>query len=933
MNYENAPSEPYYSVYNSNVSKKKNTRASQACDSCRQLKAKCDELKPCKTCRDKGTECRYRDPVPKAISTDKAQADILEGIQNIQSILGSLSHQFERMDERVSRLEADSRQNGSAPSVKRAYSYDDDDDYKHASPLPIERHLPRDDNGIHDRPIIPNEPISVSMMVDDEIEAEPGPPVAPGEPAIPINHTTLAGLLLDWDPIKVLTRTHLEQAGVRYISEYPIGIEQVRGLLKVYGRGEDSKTARQPINGGDHGSVDMADDVSDIASSSPAADWGQLGSLSPGDNFVYQGGILGFDGNPDFTDAKVWTYVDSFKTNILNLHPIIQPHVLDEWVRQFLDSLPIITQKSAKPMSSKSAFAVASYADPATNKRKRSPAPDGNGAPANSVSISMRAGRPSRSIHSALVLLIVALGKICLHRENVPDVVHNPDPPAAPPNGSQESPAMRNGVPPSPIQGSPPGLAQSQPQPQHHTSGLPSPKEHERGSQSRRSSIHGAGSVRIGYSPKKNYEVIPGLEYFALATDILGNHHGAYHNIKNVYANIFAGLYHGQLARPLESFSFIHKAGHTLQVIMRPSLDRLHKIKQNTESPADTKSNDITLAFWTCLQLESDLIAELPLPPSGLLQYEDDMPNPNMRLLEGFEQRVLDSYLGQLYLRKHLNSIHRLFYSPDDKNRVESEEFKTKVKNVDIVSLGVSDMSWVPQSFAFHEEDGPASDILAARLRAKYWGAQVITYRPFVRQILQWSFEKEFHPGRPSIIWSGLRDGIAPNIPTSTTATSDLPPAIVELAEKGIKALIESTRAFHGLGQTRPIITNVFGTAHAQWGNMLVLTAAFKDPILNQFVNKALLRGLFEKTLYFFRQSATTTSSLKIDMLILEGLYKDLFFGIPESGANLVFSGNGGAQTPKQSMAAPPPLPYMANDVVMTQPSYSMPPAGHPQGH
>jgi hypothetical protein len=43
----------------------------------------------------------------------------------------------------------------------------------------------------------------------------------------------------------------------------------------------------------------------------------------------------------------------------------------------------------------------------------------------------------------------------------------------------------------------------------------------------------------------------------------------------------------------------------------------------------------------------------------------------------------------------------------------------------------------------------------------------------------------------------------------------DIDPQVVELAKKGIKALIESTRAFHGLGDKRPIITNVFGTAHA----------------------------------------------------------------------------------------------------------------------
>lgn len=37
----------------------------QACESCRQLKAKCDENKPCKNCTDKNINCQYRDPAPK----------------------------------------------------------------------------------------------------------------------------------------------------------------------------------------------------------------------------------------------------------------------------------------------------------------------------------------------------------------------------------------------------------------------------------------------------------------------------------------------------------------------------------------------------------------------------------------------------------------------------------------------------------------------------------------------------------------------------------------------------------------------------------------------------------------------------------------------------------------------------------------------------
>jgi hypothetical protein len=404
-----------------------------------------------------------------------------------------------------------------------------------------------------------SEPMPLRMMAEDEMEVEPGPPVPPGEPAIPINHTTLAGLLLEWPSIRELTKHHVEREGVRYISEYPISQEQNRGVLIVHGRGEDSHPSRHIQGPTDHGNLDMADDSSDMASPSPAADWGQLGRLSPPDQVEYKGGVL-VDGNPDFSEPKVWAYVESFKENILNMHPITEPKLLDNWVRHFLDNLPASQPRSVKPQTSKPTFAVGGglqTEEVAGSKRKRSPGPDGSEPPPPAP---RRTDRPDRSIHTALVLTVLALGKVCLHRDNVPDVVHPTEP--LPPG----SPAFRNGaIPPSPNQGFPPDYSSH-----YYSSGLPSPKEQDRKMHRRRSSIHGADAFRSDSSPKKNCEVIPGLEYFAYATDILGNHTGAYNNMKNVYANIFAGLYHGQLGRPMESFAFIHRASLKLQVIMRP---------------------------------------------------------------------------------------------------------------------------------------------------------------------------------------------------------------------------------------------------------------------------------------------------------------------------------------------------------------------------
>lgn len=67
---------------------------------------------------------------------------------------------------------------------------------------------------------------------------------------------------------------------------------------------------------------------------------------------------------------------------------------------------------------------------------------------------------------------------------------------------------------------------------------------------------------------QRNYDVIPGLEYFALATDILGSHLGGI-SLKHVYAWVLAGLYHGQLARAVESWAYIKQGCTVLQEVMR----------------------------------------------------------------------------------------------------------------------------------------------------------------------------------------------------------------------------------------------------------------------------------------------------------------------------------------------------------------------------
>ena len=112
----------------------------------------------------------------------------------------------------------------------------------------------------------------------------------------------------------------------------------------------------------------------------------------------------------------------------------------------------------------------------------------------------------------------------------------------------------------------------------------------------------------------------------------------------------------------------------------------------------------------------------------------------------------------------------------------------------------IPNMKAVAPSMGWSDSDPPASDILSARLRAKYYGTENITYRPFLKMVMN----------RPSRISQGFADNVPSQVPEEVIS-----PKILKYTQLCIKAMENSTRAFHGMGPGRLIVTNVWGTAHA----------------------------------------------------------------------------------------------------------------------
>lgn len=199
------------------------------------------------------------------------------------------------------------------------------------------------------------------------------------------------------------------------------------------------------------------------------------------------------------------------------------------------------------------------------------------------------------------------------------------------------------------------------------------------------------------------------------------------------------------------------------------------------------------------------------MPHSGILSYEDSIPYPNLtsQANTGYPDTVLSSYQAQLWVRRQLNKVHQQLYSLETPTAAETMEAKMR----DLQAMLDKSM-WVPPDYRFNDYDPPAKDILTARLRAKYWGSQVILYRKFIDMIIHdHRLPEHTFKGPPPhrSDWAAHKIELAHiHIPVG------MDPRVLNFARLGISALIESTRAFHGLVKGhRILVTNVFTTAHA----------------------------------------------------------------------------------------------------------------------
>ena len=673
---------------------------------------------------------------------------------------------------------------------------------------------------------------------DDRVEPVPHPSVAGAEselsmteepvrrkPLLEDHRTAPHKLILLWPSVGPL----LSEAAVNVSDGYVMEAED-RGVLRIYTRGEGIDEHDGTQAGGPASPARSEDSGEGSAPTPPDGLWGTGFPQTPNSDIrrsePFGAGGLKPDGSLDLEVGTINMLYDSYIKHMHVMHPFLDRQRLrklfDAFIKRYSTGHPNLRHK----------FAVGNGPDTERPlKRQRS---NGSNAVINQDGGTYRQEQTERSPGNAIVWLVLALGKICLHKEPLPPTV---------PDGRVNAnivvshqltgnPGMTGSSPitghmkPSPM--SPKSTPTTQPTP-------PGMDGVRLESRSRRSSFDGAPVTGA-----RNIDVIPGLAYFAKAAEILGDQ-GDGNDLVHAQMFLLAGLYKGQLARVKESMSWIMVAGRATRIL----LDRYKLYNENywtaygdvrkmhDRSQArikDKRHNLIVLASWTCLQLESDILAELRLPSSGIQSIENmllmphNMPDDEREnydsvgkngatdgVSENYEN-ILLYYTAQMFMRKRLNQVHQEMYGDESLHQTLNQVREMLNGHENILGYW---RQGLPPKLKWNDSDPPASDILNARLRAKYWGARYIINRPFLDYALH--IMPHIQDGRnveevAKDVHGNRRDKAEIHLFKAIQLMTE--EEIWEAVKRCIDAAMQSTVSFDGVPD-RLIVTNIHGTAHA----------------------------------------------------------------------------------------------------------------------
>lgn len=215
----------------------------------------------------------------------------------------------------------------------------------------------------------------------------------------------------------------------------------------------------------------------------------------------------------------------------------------------------------------------------------------------------------------------------------------------------------------------------------------------------------------------------PGLPYFAAAWALLPGLMTR-NSVLAAQCTVLASAYLFYLVRPLEAWTLLSSTSTKLQLLL--------------SAPGRVPAAERELServFWNSLLFESDLLAELDLPHSGIVQYEEVVGLPG-----GFEPEDEESagrddlwyFLAEIALRRLLNRVSQLIYSKDSMASTASLEPV-------VAELEFQLTQWydsLPIALQFPGTRSLLSDPVQTVLRLRYLACRTIIFRPYILAVL-----------------------------------------------------------------------------------------------------------------------------------------------------------------------------------------------------
>ncbi|ODA76384.1 hypothetical protein RJ55_08230 [Drechmeria coniospora] len=234
----------------------------------------------------------------------------------------------------------------------------------------------------------------------------------------------------------------------------------------------------------------------------------------------------------------------------------------------------------------------------------------------------------------------------------------------------------------------------------------------------------GQASLRGSISRIVPHQDPPGLQYFTAAWSLLPGMMTA-NSVLAAQCHLLAAAYLFYLVRPLEAWNLLSTTGTKLQLLL---------MAPNRISPREREL--VERIYWNALLFESDLLAELDLPHSAVVQFEEEVGLPG-----GFEGEERDRvgrdelwyFLADIALRRLLNRVSQLIYSKD------CIASSTSLEPV-VAELDYQLTQWyesLPLSLQFPFTRAVLQDPVQTVLRLRFYACRTVIYRPYVLAVLE----------------------------------------------------------------------------------------------------------------------------------------------------------------------------------------------------